>query len=136
MEPIHQLFEGMKKGDSALVHGAFHPSAKLYTVYMDVKKNTPVLRGDVFKEFLKSIGTKHKDVWNEFIWAPKIEIDGNLAQVWAPYAFYAGKTFSHCGVDAFQLFRDASGKWKIFHLADTHQKEGCTIPPEVSDKMK
>ncbi len=136
MEPINQLFEGMKKGDSALVHGAFHPSAKLYTVYVDEKTNQPVLRGDAFKGFLKAIGAPHTEVWNELIWSSKVEIDGNFAQVWASYAFYAGNKFSHCGVDAFHLFKDATGQWRIFHLADTHQKNGCNIPKEISDKMK
>lgn len=136
MAPINLLFEGMKKGDSALVHQAFHPSARLFSVYIDSKTNQPALRGDAFGGFLKAIGTPHKDVWNELIWSPKIEIDGNFAQVWAPYAFYTAKTFSHCGVDAFHLFRDTTGQWKIFHLADTRQKEGCVIPAEVSALMR
>ena len=136
MEPISQLFEGMKKGDSALVHQAFYPAARLYTVDQDSKTKQPVLRGDVFQGFLKSIGTPHTDAWNELIWSPSIEIDGNLAQVWSPYAFYAGTKFSHCGVDAFQLFKDASGRWKIFHLAGTHQTEGCVVPKEISDRIK
>ncbi len=136
MEPINQLFEGMKKGDSALVHGVFHPSAKLYTVYTDAKTKLPALRGDAFKGFLKSIGTPHTETWNELIWSPKIEIDGNFAQVWASYAFYAGKKFSHCGVDAFHLFKNAEDQWKIFHLADTRQNEGCQVPREISDQFK
>ena len=32
-----------------------------------------------------------------------------LATVWVKYAFYAGGEFSHCGVDAFQLFK--VGRW-------------------------
>jgi hypothetical protein len=136
MEPIHQLFEGMKKGDSTLVHNAFHPYAKLYTVFMDTKTQQPVLRGDVFSAFLQAIGTPHSMVWNELIWSTKIEIDGNFAQVWASYAFYTDKKFSHCGVDAFHLFKNAGGQWKIFHLADTRQTEGCTVPKEVSDQLK
>ena len=136
MEPITLLFEGMKKGDSAMVHSAFRPGPTFYTVYLDSKTSQPILKADVFADFLKAIGTPHKDVWNEVIWSPKIEIDGNFAQVWAPYAFYATKTFSHCGVDAFHLFKDASGKWKIFHLADTRQKTGCNVPEKVSSQFK
>jgi hypothetical protein len=136
MEPIGRLFDGMTRGDSAMVHSAFHPSAKLITVAQDAKTKQPVLRGDVFTGFLKAIGTPHAEVWNELIWSPEIRIDGNLAQVWAPYAFYAGKKFSHCGVDAFHLFRDTAGQWKIFHLADTRQTEGCQVPAKISEKFK
>jgi hypothetical protein len=135
MQPINTLFEGMKKGDSAVVHSAFHTTQTLSTVLMDAA-NQPVLKSGTLKDFLKAIGTPHKDVYNELIWAPKIEIDGNFAQVWVNYAFYAGKTFSHCGVDAFHLFRNASGQWKIFSLADTRQKTGCNVPVEISDKLK
>lgn len=63
-------------------------------------------------------------------------MDGDFAQVWAKYAFYLGRQFSHCGVDAFHLVRNAQDEWKIFHLADTRQKEGCVIPKEVAERYK
>ncbi len=136
MEPINLLFEGMKKGDSAMVHSAFRPAPTFYTVSIDSKTGQPVLKVDRFADFLKAIGTPHKDVWNEVIWSPKVEVDGNFAQVWAPYAFYINKAFSHCGVDAFHLFKDGSGKWKIFHLADTRQVAGCVVPESISSQFK
>jgi hypothetical protein len=86
--------------------------------------------------FAKSIGTPHPETYNEMIWDEKIEIDGNLAQVWTSYAFYVGKKFSHCGVDAFHLTKGEDGEWKIFHLADTGQSEGCNIPTKISDQFK
>jgi len=86
--------------------------------------------------WLKAIGTPHAKVWNEVIWSPRIEVDGDFAQVWAPFAFYLDTTLSHCGVDAFHLIRDGNGQWKIFHLADTHRVNGCEIPKEVSDRIK
>ena len=70
------------------------------------------------------------------IWDTKIQIDGNMAQAWAPYAFYVGKKFSHCGVDAFQLFKSTDGVWRIFHLADTRQKDGCNVPKKISEQFK
>ncbi len=135
MEPVNTLFEGMKRGDSAMVHSAFHGSPAFSTVFTDAK-GQPALRGGTLPDFLKAIGTPHKDVYNELTWAPKIEIDGNFAQVWVNYAFYAGTTFSHCGVDAFHLFRNAAGQWKIITLADTRQKTGCNVPKEVSDRVR
>jgi len=52
-------------------------------------------------------------------------MDGNLAQVWASYAFYRGNTFNHCGVDALHLFKVEDGQWHIFHLGDTRCTKGC-----------
>ena len=118
-----------------MVHGAFHTTQTLSTVFMD-SNNQPAFKAGTLTDFLKAIGTPHKEVYNELIWSPKIEIDGNFAQVWVNYAFFAGKTFSHCGVDAFHLFKNASGQWKIFTLADTRQKIGCNVPMEVSNLMK
>jgi hypothetical protein len=87
-------------------------------------------------DFLRSIGTPHAETYNEMIWDEKILVDGNFAQVWTNYAFYLGKKFNHCGVDAFHLVRNEEGNWKIFHLADTRQKEGCKVPSKISKQFE
>jgi hypothetical protein len=84
---------------------------------------------------LKTVGTPHPEVHNEVIWDEKILVDGNLAQVWMSYAFYLGKKFSHCGVNAFQLTK-VDGSWKIFHLAYTRQREGCKIPTTINKQFE
>ncbi len=122
MEPIHQLFKGMRLGDSSIVHAAFTETVSMTTIAVD-KDGKPVIKHESSLEgFLKTVGTPHSEIWSEVIWDTKILIDGHMAQAWAPYAFYVGKNFSHCGVDALQLFRDGEGVWKIFHLANTRQK--------------
>lgn len=136
LEPITRLFTGISKGDSALVHSAFTTHISMATISKDKNGNPAIRYESSLDGFLKAVGTPHDNVWSEPIWDIKVEKDGNMAQVWAKYAFYAGNTFSHCGVDAFQLFQGADGKWKIFSLADTRQKEGCTIPKEVSNSFK
>ncbi len=134
MEPINNLFNGMNKGDSALVHKAFTDDVEMVTIGMD-KEGKPVLRRGSLTGFLAAMGTPRKEVYSEPIWDVKIDIDGNLAQVWAKYAFYIDKTFHHCGVDAFQLFKQPDG-WKIFQLADTRQTADCTIPKAIQEKFK
>jgi hypothetical protein len=130
---VNNLFKGMEKGDSALVHSTFKNDVTLATIFRD-KTKAPVLeRESSITEFLKAVGTPHPDVWYEEIWNVKVEIDGDFAQVWCDYAFYAGKRFSHCGVDAFHLHKGNDG-WKIFHLADTRRKEGCEVPEEIRKK--
>jgi hypothetical protein len=135
MEPVTQLFAGMNQGDSAMVHGAFVSGASFYTVTND-KEGKPLLRKDELQRFLTAVGTPHEQKWSEPIWDAKIQKDGNLANVWTKYAFYLDKKLSHCGVDAFQLFKGVDGKWRIFYLADTRQREGCVIPKEVSNLFK
>jgi len=136
MKPVILLFEAMKKGDSAMLRNAFAKQITMATVGTD-KAGKPFLRRESSLDgFAKSIGTPHPEAYNEMIWGEKIEIDGNFAQAWMSYAFYVGKKFSHCGVDAFHLVKSDDGNWKIFHLADTRQKEGCNIPQKISDQFK
>lgn len=136
MKPIRTLFEGMKKGDSAMVHSAFTKEVTMATVYKD-KTGKPVINYESsLNDFLKQIATPHADVYSEMIWGEKILVDGDFAQAWTDYAFYLGKKFNHCGVDAFHLYKDSTGQWKIFHLSDTRRKESCDIPHHISEQFK
>lgn len=136
LEPINGLFKGMSLGDSAMVHASFVAEPTMATIFKN-KEGVMMLRQETdLKGFLNAVGTPHEEKWSEPIWEPKIQMDGNFAQVWTKYAFYAGKTFSHCGVDAFQLYKGADGKWKIFHLADTRWKEGCNVPATIASQYK
>src|SRR5882757_3626848 len=136
MIPVKMLFEGMQKADSALVRKAFSKTVTMATIGTD-KNGSPFIKHEsTINDFLKAIGTPHAEVYNEMIWDEKILIDGNFAQVWTSYAFYLGKKFNHCGVDAFHLVKSDTGDWKIFHLADTRQKEGCKVPSKISKQFE
>jgi hypothetical protein len=136
MAPVKMLFEGMKKGDSALMRKAFSKTVTMATIGTDKNGSPSIKHESSINDFLKAIGTPHAEVYNEMIWDEKILIDGNFGQVWTSYAFYLGKKFSHCGVDAFHLVKNATGEWKIFHLADTRQKEGCKVPEKISKQFE
>ena len=114
LDVVLTLFDGMREGDSAKVHSVFRPEADLYTSYINNEGN-PILSNNKLQKFLDAVGTPHGKIWDEPIWDTKINIDNNLASLWTKYAFYLGKEFSHCGVDAFILNRDENG-WKIFHF--------------------
>jgi hypothetical protein len=135
LETVNGLFKGMNLGDSAMVRASFVTAPTVATVTKD-KEGAPVLNRGDFQRFLNAVGSPHDEKWSEPIWEVKIQMDGNFAQVWAKYAFYMGKTFSHCGVDAFQLIKGADNKWRIFHLADTRWKEGCNVPPTIANQYK
>lgn len=132
---IQTLFNGMYEGDSSKVHSVFTRNITMATASRD-KSNVAVLRQESSLEgFLKAVGTPHPEKWTEEIWNIEVQVDGDFAQAWCNYAFYAGHNFSHCGVDAFHLHKTAGG-WKIFHLADTRRREGCDIPEEIQAKHK
>lgn len=120
---IDQLFTGMRSSDTALLAHAFAPGAILQTI-IQKKDGSTVVRTDEVSGFISSIGKPHKEIYDERISYGNIEIDANLAAVWTPYQFFVGTTFSHCGVNSFQLVK-LDGKWKIQYLIDTRRKEGC-----------
>ena len=132
---VETLFMAMQKGDSALARSTFDSQVTTATIFKDKSGKTVVRREDGIDDFIKAIGTPHKEVWYEEIWNVKIQVDGDFAQLWCDYAFYVDKNFSHCGVDALQLYKTEDG-WKIFHLADTRRKTPCDVPKEIQDKHK
>lgn len=132
---VNKLFAGMQRGDSALVHSTFAETVTTATVFKDKNDNVILDQDSSIKDFLTAIGTPHKEVWYEEIWNQKIQIDGEFAQLWCDYAFYIDNTFSHCGVDAFHLYKSKDG-WRIFHLADTRKKTDCNVPLGIQQKHK
>jgi hypothetical protein len=121
--PIKQLFDGMRAGDSSMVRSAFHTEVSLRTMSKKKEGGVVFQNGDLQK-FLEAVGSPHDKVFDERILHYDIRIDGPMATAWTPYSFYRGDSFSHCGVNAFQLVQ-VDGVWKIFHIADTRRKSGC-----------
>jgi hypothetical protein len=131
---VVRFFDGMRARDSTMARSVLAPSARLYSVGAG-KDGTVLPRETPMNAFIKSIGQKQEKVLDERIWNVKVNIDGDLATLWCDYAFYVGDTFSHCGADAFQLYRSPDG-WKIFSITDTRRKEGCDLKAAQAAKGK
>ena len=64
---------------------------------------------------------------NEFkerITNPAIEIDGDIAMVWAPFTIDVGGKIVACGTDHFDLVREG-GAWKILNITFSSRTSGC-----------
>ena len=119
---VQQMFDGMRKGDSAMVSSVFHPKVSFASSFS--REGVADVRFSQPQAFLKAVGTPHDKVWDERISDLKITIDDNLAVAWMKYAFYLGGEFSHCGVNAFTLGKTSEG-WKIIFVSDTRRRTGC-----------
>jgi hypothetical protein len=117
---INNLFEGMKKGDTALIRRSFYPMPLLQTVMKNREGKTVVI-SELLDSFLVAVSQPHQEVYDERITFDAIRIDGDLGMVWAPYKFFIGDRLNHCGVDAFQLVR-YNRQWKILYLVDTRRR--------------
>ena len=120
---VNRFFEGMRKGDSSFIKTALSPNAIFQTIIAK-KDGSTIVETEEIQKFITAVTQPHRQVYDERITFDAIKIDATLATVWAPYKFYVGESFSHCGVDAFQLVK-LNGDWKIQYIIDTRRKDAC-----------
>lgn len=123
-QTIALFFEGFHERDSTKIKQATSIYISLQTIALDSVGNA-VLKAEVFKDFLKSISSIPTTVqFQEKLLSFNIQVDGEMAHAWVPYEFWMNATFSHCGVNSFQLLKEKD-IWKIIYLIDTRHKKGC-----------
>ncbi len=126
---IQRMFDAMRAGDSTALRSTFDATARLQTVFTN-KEGKTSLADETVDEFAKAVGTPHKEVYDERIWSYDVRIDGRLATAWTEYSFFLDDKLSHCGVNAFQLFKGENG-WKITQITDTRRRNGCQTEPNT-----
>lgn len=121
---IEAFFEGFHAQDSIQIKQTVTKDIILQTIGKN-KEGKSSIRTDDFNAFLKSIvSIPETTKFQEKLLSFNIKVDGAMANAWTSYEFWVNDTFSHCGVNSFQLFKDGAG-WKIIYLIDTRRKEGC-----------
>ena len=121
---IEAFFEAFHQQDSIAIRETVSKDIVLQTIGKDAD-GREVVKTDDFNHFLKSIvSIPATTKFEEKIMSYNIQIDGAMANAWTNYEFWVNDSFSHCGVNSFQLFND-QGNWKIIYLIDTRRKEGC-----------
>ncbi|MQA92707.1 MAG: DUF4440 domain-containing protein [Gemmatimonas sp.] len=124
-ETVGRLFDAMRAGDGAAAAELFRPDAPLQSVSSE--GGEWVVQTRSADSFVEAIGSARDEVWDERIWDLEVRVDDGLATAWMRYAFYLDDAFSHCGVNAFQLVRAASG-WQILQVTDTRRVDDCGEP--------
>ncbi len=124
---VQRLFDGMQRGDTALMRSAFLPGAKLFGIRTRPNGQT-VVQQITEQQFAEFRAGDTRGEWLERVFDPEVRIDGTMATVWAAFEFRIAGQFSHCGTDAVQLLKTADG-WRIVSLADTFQRTGCPERP-------
>lgn len=121
---VETFLEGFHARDSIMMKSVFHEDPVVQTIGRTKEGETKLMREELEK-VLKGIvsiplETKFREVLHDYV----IKVDGDMANAWTPYSFYLNDTFSHCGVNNFQLLKN-QGEWKIIYLIDTRRREGC-----------
>lgn len=122
MTPIHRLFDALAARDPAGIAAVTLPEGVATSVRTgaDGRSVRTHTRWADFAARLTS-GTERLE---EQISDPAVEIDGDVAMVWAPYVFRIDGKLSHCGFDLFDLVR-ADGGWKILNITWSSRTTGC-----------
>lgn len=121
---IETFFEGFHQKDSLMIKQTVSENIILQTIAKSAEGEAYV-RTDDFRGFLMSVvGIPDSTQFQEKIKGYSVQVDGPMANAWTPYEFWLNGTFSHCGVNSFQLFK-VGDHWKIIYLIDTRRKEGC-----------
>jgi len=121
---ILRLFDGMRLADSTIVSSTFAENALLASVVE--KEGKQSINHTPAEVFIRNVTRPRADILDERTEEMEISIDDNIASAWVPYAFYIGKNFSHCGVNAIQLAK-TNGEWKIIFVIDTRRKDDCIL---------
>lgn len=120
---INDFFAGMKTSDGQKLKNTFADSIIFQTIGYN-KEGVMLVKNESPGMFIKQVSNAKPGSLDERIVFETIKIDGPLAVVWTPYKFYYNGTFSHCGVNSFQLVR-LNGLWKVQYIIDTRRKERC-----------
>lgn len=120
---VHELLAALSAGDREAMRRLTVDEAVFWAVDQG---SGSVPRRTVIDEFIEGMSPG----WGmlERIWNPSVRIDGDVAQVWAPYDFYRSGAFSHCGTDAFHLAR-SEGVWRVTTITYSVQTTGCAESP-------
>lgn len=115
------LFAAMRTRDTAALRTLMHPRAQIVAVR---DGRVSVRSAD---EWIGGLSLTAGELI-ERMWDPRVQLDGDLATLWAPYDIHVGERFSHCGMDAFQFVR-VDGAWKMITVTFTGRTAGCDGAP-------
>ncbi len=120
LAPIQQLFAAFEAGDSAAMLRLVHPEGRVTATGQ--RASSSGLRQESWAQFAQRITPG--DTFQESISDPAVEIDGDVAMVWAPFVVRVNGAVTNCGFDHFDLVRE-NGTWKVMNLTFSSRVTGC-----------
>ena len=118
--PINSAFAAFEAGDAAALLRHVYPDGRVTAT--GTRATSSGLRQQSWTEFSQRL--QPGAGFQEQISDPAIEVDGDVAMVWAPFVVRVGGKVSNCGYDHFDLVRD-NGTWKIMNLTFSSRTTGC-----------
>ena len=120
LAPIEQLFAAFAAGDAAAMLRLVHPDGRVTATGTTAKGSG--LRQQSWVEFAQRVTPAGR--FTETISDPAVEVDGDIAMVWAPFVVRVNGKVANCGFDLFDLVRE-NGSWKVMNLTFSSRVTGC-----------
>jgi len=124
MAPIDRLFAGLAARDPQALLAQLRPEGGA-TVAIEQADGTRVVSHMAWADFANHL-KPGPERYEERLTDPAVEMDGDIAMVWSPYTFLIDGKVHHCGVDHFDLVREA-GAWKILNITWSQRTTGCGV---------
>ncbi|GAA0672970.1 hypothetical protein FHT00_001628 [Sphingomonas insulae] len=122
MAPIDALFRGLAARDPAAILAQVRHEGGA-TVATEQPDGTRSVRHMTWQDFTAGVKPGSERLEERLI-DSVIEVDGDIAMVWGPYTFTINGKLHHCGVDHFDLIREA-GAWKVLNVTWSQRTTGC-----------
>ena len=125
MAPINALLGALETKDAAAILAATRPEGGA-TAAMTLPDGRHIVRRIGWVEFAGGV-KGYTDRYQERISDPAVEVDGDIAMVWAPYTVFKNGAADHCGYDHFDVVRE-NGSWKVLNVTWSQRTTGCAVP--------
>jgi len=120
---VDDFIQAMNQQDTKTLLTLMDRNIGFMTVFFDGNKS--ILAAESVEMFIENIESSSPGMIKEELLNYKITASDALATVWSEYNFYVSGSLSHCGENAFQLYKSPKG-WRIIQITDTrYNKEKC-----------
>ena len=129
---VTKFLDGIRIRDTSVMRSTVVPGATLLPVGGPTGLGAPSAIDGIIERTGKGTGPGN----DERIETPKVQIDEQLASLWAYFTLTRpGETsIDRCGINLFLLRKGPDG-WKVFQIANTHRTAGCSAIAKSSSRI-
>lgn len=119
MEGVEAFFEALRSDDKTALAKTMLPEGMIF-VHNRMDPKAPRVDAVPVSDHLANWATQTRKV-DESMGMETVLVDGDMAQVWGPYSFWADYELTHCGINSLSLVRTQSG-WKVANTSFTMER--------------
>jgi ketosteroid isomerase-like protein len=122
LDAVNRVFAGIAARDAKAIGEALRPDATA-TIGQEAPDGTRHIV-HMTRDVLLGHFTPGPERFEERLYDPAIEIDGDIAYVWGRYVFRVDGKITNCGYDHFDVVREG-GTWKVQNITWSSRTTGC-----------